>query len=154
MRELSPDVVKQLLEQLDKARPAGAAGVREAMIEITFLVAAVDGKVTALEVAQFAEAVETIFGAGADGDTDVLVGRMAERLAKEGWGPRMAAVEKALAGSEHRETAYRLAAGVAFVDDTIAEAEAEALDRLARGLGISGERADVIMTEVHDELFG
>ena len=159
MRELSPETVKQLYDQLERTAvaaraEAASALVRDAMIEAVFLVAAADGKVTPLEIAQFADAVEAIHHGGPDGDADALVTRMAERLQGEGPAARMAAVEAALVGSEHREAAYRMAASVAFVDDTIEDAEAKVLDGLARGLGIADDRAHAIMDEVHRELFG
>jgi hypothetical protein len=47
-----------------------------------------------------------------------------------------------------------MAASVAFVDDTIEDAEAKALDALAHALGIADDRAHAIMAEVHAELFG
>jgi tellurite resistance protein len=59
-----------------------------------------------------------------------------------------------LAGTEHAEQAYRLAASVAFVDDHVEHAEAAALDSFARALGIDDGRAHEIMREVRAELFG
>jgi tellurite resistance protein len=164
MRELSPEIVEQLVEHLNRAaagtpardKPAeGApvtATVREAIVETGFLVAAVDGDVSPLELVQFAEAVEAVFGADADAQT--LVKRMADRLGTDGWARRVAAVHEAIAGTEHAETAYRLAAAVAFVDDMIEHAEAAALEALARAFGLSEQRAHAIMTEVRTELFG
>ena len=74
MRELAPETMAQLVEQLNdiamgtpaaQAAKPGAGddvGVREALVEIAFLIAAVDGEVSPLEVAQFGEAIESAFG--------------------------------------------------------------------------------------------
>jgi tellurite resistance protein len=166
MRELSPEIAEQLREQLERAalgRPArtfgdGAAGAAgspaEGVVEAMFLLAAVDGRVTTLEVAQFAEGVETVLGADAPADIEELVKSLAARLATEGWDRRLAAVKQSLAGSSLAETAYRLAAAVAFVDDVIEHAEAAALEALASALGIGEERAAAILREVRADLFG
>ena len=165
MRELAPETMAQLVEQLndiaagtsaEQAAKAGAGddvGVREALVEIAFLIAAVDGDVSPLEVAQFGEAIEAAFG---DGDVDVkaMLATMSSRLESEGWEKRMKAVARALAGSQNAERAYRIAVGVAFVDDDVAHAEAAALEAFARALGVSDERAHAIMGEVREELFG
>jgi tellurite resistance protein len=166
MRELSPEIAEQLRAQLERAaagRPArasseGAAApagsARDAIVEAMFLLAAVDGRVTPLEVAQFADGIEAAFGADAEADVEALVARLADRLAAEGWERRLAAVKAALAGTEHAETAYRLAAAVAFVDDTIEHAEAAALEALGGALGVDADRAQALLRDVRVELFG
>jgi hypothetical protein len=72
MREFSDETVSQLVEQLNKvaggvpSSQVGKAGqpsevtIREAMIETAFLVAAVDGNVSDIEVMQFADTVESV----------------------------------------------------------------------------------------------
>lgn len=165
MREFAPDTMAQLVEQLNKIAPStttettAAKGpgadvkVKEAIVEIAFLVAAVDGEVTALEVAQFGEAVDAAFG-DAETNPKELLAAMASRLESEGWDKRAKAVTRALAGTDHAERAYRIAVSVAFVDDDVAHAEAAALDSIARGLGVSDDRTHEIMSEVRKELFG
>jgi tellurite resistance protein len=165
MREFAPETMAQLVEQLNNIPPGAATdttaakgsgadvNVKEALVEVAFLVAAVDGEVTALEVAQFGEAVEAAFG-GADVNPKELLGAMAARLEAEGWDKRAKAVSRALAGTEHAERAYRLAVSVAFVDDDVAHAEAAGLDSLARGLGVGDDRTHEIMSELRKELFG
>ena len=165
MREFAPETMAQLVEQLNRIPPGtgtdttaakgpGAdVSVKEALVEVAFLIAAVDGDVAALEVAQFGEAVEAAFG-GEDVDPKALLAAMAARLEAEGWDKRAKAVSRSLAGTEHAERAYRIAVSVAFVDDDVAHAEAAGLDSLARGLGVSDERTHTIMSEVRRELFG
>ena len=167
MREFSPETAEQLRAQLERATagqpargwekgksPAEAGERREAVVEATFLMAAVDGKVTALELGQFAGGIEAVFGDEAGTDFEALAKTMAARLAAEGWDRRLAAVKAALAGTDLAETAYRLAAGVAFVDDTIEHAAAAALEAMAGALGLSEERAQALLAEVRTELFG
>ena len=166
MRELAPETMAQLVDQLNKlaksttaadaAKPGSGVDVafRQALVEIAFLVAAVDGEVSTLEIAQFGDAIDAAFGAGSDEDASALLKECAARLEKEGWDKRMKAVARALEGSGHGEAAYRIAVGVAFVDDTVAHAEAAALEALARALDVTDERAHAIMAEVREELFG
>jgi tellurite resistance protein len=165
MHELAPETMAQLVEQLNdiaKGTPAAQAakqaagddvGAREALVETAFLIAAVDGEVSPLEVAQFGEAIEAAFGDGNDLDVKAMLAKMASRLEAEGWEKRMKAVARAASGT-HAEGAYRIAVGVAFIDDDVAHAEAAALEAFARALGISDDRAHAIMGEVREELFG
>lgn len=164
MREFSEETISQLVEQLNKvtggvpSSQVGRAGdpsevtIREAMIETAFLVAAVDGNVSDIEVMQFADTVETLFGA--DGEAKEILSAMAKRLDSEGWDKRAKSVARALDGSGRGEQAYRLAVAVAFVDDVVEHAEIAALDVLARSLEVPEDRAHEIMGEVRKELFG
>jgi len=164
MRELAPETMAQLVEQLndiamgtsaEQAAKPGAGDdvdVREALVEIAFLIAAVDGEVSPLEVAQFGEAIESAFGES-DVDVKAMLAKMSSRLEAEGWDKRMRAVARSLAG-KNAERAYRIAVGVAFIDDDVAHAEAAALEAFANNLGVSDDRAHAIMGEVREELFG
>jgi len=164
VREFSEDTVAQLVEQLNKvtqgspvsqAKPreeASEVTIREAMIETAFLVAAVDGNISDIEVMQFAETVESLFGA--NGDPKEILQAMAKRLDGEGWDARAKSVARALAGTGRGEQAYRLAVAVAFVDDVVEHAEVAALDLLATALEVGDTRAHEIMAEVRKELFG
>ncbi len=49
---------------------------------------------------------------------------------------------------------FRLAAGVAFVDDFVANAEAAAIDTLAGALGLEKAASQAILRDVHEALFG
>lgn len=166
MRELAPETMAQLMEQLNdiaKGAPAAQAAkpgsggdvddVREALVETAFLIGAVDGEVSPLEIAQFGEAIESAFGES-DVDVQAMLAKMSSRLEAEGWDKRMKAVARALEGSHKTEGAYRIAVGVAFIDDDVAHAEAAALEAFARALGIADDRAHAIMGEVREELFG
>ncbi len=166
MRELAAETMAQLVDQLNKigkgttteetAKPGAGddVAIREALLETAFLVAAVDGEVSTLEIAQFGDALDAALGDSTDRDASSLLKELSTRLEREGWDKRMKAVARAIEGTPHAEAAYRVAVGVAFVDDTVAHAEAAALEALARALGVADDRAHAIMSEVRKELFG
>jgi tellurite resistance protein len=129
-------------------------GPRDAIVEACFLMAAVDGHVGALELAQLAEAFDQMFGAAAGVDMDELVRKLADRLATDGWERRMYDASEALGGTELAETAFRLIAAVAFVDDSIAIAESAALDAFGAALELTRERVHELLSEVREDLFG
>jgi tellurite resistance protein len=128
----------------------------EATVEAMFLMAAVDGDLSEQELAQLAASVDA-FAALDDKprliDTQPLLASLNTKLEKEGWNRRLAAVAERLRDKESRAFAFRLAAGVAFVDDHVAHAEAAALEALASALQISSEESQEILYDVRDSLF-
>jgi hypothetical protein len=58
-----------------------------------------------------------------------------------------------LQDQEARAFAFRLAAGVAFVDDHVAHAEAAALEAMASALAISADESQEILYDVREALF-
>ncbi len=132
----------------------------EAIIEAMFLMAAVDGDVSDQELAQLAGSVDAFTAIDTDRDkppkkidANRLLVALNEKLEKEGWNKRLAAVAERLRDAEARMFAFRLAAGVAFVDDHVAHAEAAALEALASALHISSEESQEILYDVRDSLF-
>jgi tellurite resistance protein len=129
----------------------------EATVEAMFLMAAVDGDVSDEELAQLAASVDAF--SALDGkparrvDAGTLLGKMNGMLAKEGWNKRLAAVAERLQDPEARAFAFRLAAGVAFVDDHVAHAEAAALEALASALHIGPDESQEILYDVRESLF-
>ena len=61
---------------------------------------------------------------------------------------------RALSRIERGSDEFRLAAGVAFVDDFVANAEAAAIDTLAGALGLEKAASQAILRDVHEALFG
>lgn len=135
---------------------AAARAQSEAVAEIMFLVAAVDGEVADVEIEQLKKSVLELSGVGVLSavDADALVPALADRLAKEGWSARMRAATDAVTTPDVRRLAYRLGAGVAFVDDRVEAAEAAALDTLAKTFELSDDDAHAILVEVQQALFG
>jgi len=162
------DAVEAYLAGLDadagEAAPAGDAGraprearaESEAIVEIMFLVAAVDGHVAEEELAQLGTSTRELVAAGvvAEVDPDALVPELRARFAAEGWHSRLHAAARALRAPEAKRLAFRLGAGVAFVDDNVAAAEAAALDSLAKALDLDSEEAHALLVEVQQTLFG
>jgi hypothetical protein len=129
----------------------------EAILEAMFLMAAVDGEVAKDEVGQLAASVQGILDASGGGvrvDLDIALDEMAAHLSRDGWKLRLDSLAPRLPTPESRAFALRLAAGVAFVDDNVVHAEAAAIDALCAALGIPADESQVILREVHEELFG
>jgi uncharacterized tellurite resistance protein B-like protein len=155
------DAIESYLARLSQGEPPAPTVdtlrvQSEAVVEIMFLVAAVDGVVADVELEQLRESVFELSTVGvlAVVDADVLVPALRDRLAKEGWSARMHAAAAALAGPEMRTLAFRLGAGVAFVDDHVESAEAAALDAIAKTLELTPEQAHDALADVQRMLFG
>ena len=128
----------------------------KATIEAMFLMAAVDGEVSREEVDQLGASIQAI------ADMHAIEGMQLEptleelngKLARDGWNGRLEAVSQRILTDEGRAFAFRLAAGVAFIDDHVAHAEAAAIDALAGALKLSTEESQAILQEVQEDLFG
>jgi tellurite resistance protein len=134
----------------------GQAAEFEATVEAMFLMAAVDGDLSEQELAQLAASIDAFTSLDSGRrrvDHTALFAGMNEKLEKEGWNQRLASIAERLHGAEARTFAFRLAVGVAFVDDHVAHAEAAALEALASALQISSEESQEIMYDVRDSLF-
>jgi len=129
----------------------------EASVEAMFLMAAVDGDVSAEELAQLAASVDAFTSLegkpAVKVDTPKMLVELNELLSTEGWNKRLAAVAARLRDQEARAFAFRLAAGVAFVDDHVAHAEAAALEAMASALAISADESQEILYDVRETLF-
>jgi tellurite resistance protein len=153
------DAFVRAREDPDSVSPAQRSKAEEfeATVEAMFLMAAVDGDLSPEELAQLAASVDAF--ASLEGkapsaiDTPKLLLAMNEKLEDEGWNKRLAAVAARLRDDEARAFAFRLAAGVAFVDDHVAHAEAAALEALASALKISADASQEILYDVRDTLF-
>ena len=121
--------------------------------------AAVDGDLSADELSQLAASIEAFAslekkpGATAKVDTPKLLLALNDKLATDGWNKRLAVVASRLRDPESRAFAFRLAAGVAFVDDHVAHAEAAALEAMASALTISSDESQEILYDVREALF-
>jgi hypothetical protein len=129
----------------------------EAILEAMFLMAAVDGDVAQDEVGQLAASIQAIVDSTGGKwrlDLGPTLDELAARLAAHGWKARLDSLAHRLPTPEARSFAFRLAAGVAFVDDNVVHAEAAAIDALAAALGIGPDDSQRILAEVQEELFG
>lgn len=127
----------------------------EATVEAMFLMAAVDGDLSEQELAQLAASVDafTELEGSKRIDAGPLLVKMNEWLARDGWNKRLHSVADRLRDREARAFAFRLAAGVAFVDDVVAHAEAAALEAMASALSIGADESQEILYDVREALF-
>jgi hypothetical protein len=75
------------------------------------------------------------------------------RLAREGWKRRLESLPERLRTHESRTFAFRLAAAVAFCDDSVEHAEAAAIDAFAAALAIPESESQQILVDVQETLF-
>jgi hypothetical protein len=129
----------------------------EAILETMFLMAAVDGEIAKDEVGQLAASVQAIVdtsGGHLRVDLQPALDELAARLARDGWKARLDSLAARLPTIESRSFAFRMAAGVAFVDDNVVHAEVAAIDAIAAALEIGSDESQRILAEVQEELFG
>ncbi|MFO0570643.1 MAG: hypothetical protein U0263_33710 [Polyangiaceae bacterium] len=142
-------------EALDDRAKSQAAEF-EATLETMFLMAAVDGVVQKEELEQLAASFQAVVDMHhvRGIDLQALLDRFNEKLARDGWRARLDACAKRIESADARAFAFRLAAGVAFVDDHVAHAEAAAIEAVSSVFEISRAESQEILDEVHSELFG
>ncbi|MBI2390003.1 MAG: hypothetical protein HYV09_10470 [Deltaproteobacteria bacterium] len=127
-----------------------------ATIEAMFLMAAVDGEISTEETDQLGASIQAIVDMHAIDDLqlDKTLEDLGAKLGRDGWHARLESVAQRIQTDEGKAFAFRLAAGVAFIDDHVAHAEAAAIDALAAKLGISDDESNQILREVQEDLFG
>jgi tellurite resistance protein len=127
----------------------------EATVEAMFLMAAVDGDVSEQELAQLSASVDAFSALENRPTVDCgpLLAKLNKLLADDGWNKRLHSVAERLKDREARAFAFRLAAGVAFVDDVVAHAEAAALEAMASALTIDADESQEILYDVRETLF-
>lgn len=151
------DAIESYLESQGEVEDADVAieGELLAIVEVMFLMAAVDGEVSDDEIQQLRASLEALADIqDAELAIDKTLTELAEKLAQEGWKRRLEDAAGRIRAPEAKAFAFRLAAGVAFVDDFVAHAEAAAIDSLASALALPKEESQAILREVHETLFG
>ncbi len=127
-----------------------------AIVELMFLMAAVDGEVADDELQELQasvhaladmEAVETL-------ELKTTIAELTAKLEAEGWKARLDDAASRIRAPDAKEFAFQLAAGVAFVDDFVAHAEAAAIDSVARALDLSKDQSQTLLRDVHETIFG
>jgi hypothetical protein len=126
----------------------------KAVVETMVLLAGIDGFVTDDELAQLRSSIEKMVAPETVSGLDEWLAQSLEKLTAEGWQERVKDVAGRLRSPSSRSLAFRLGAAVAFVDDDVAEAEAEAIEALAKAFGMSAEESQAILREVVEDLFG
>jgi hypothetical protein len=127
----------------------------KAIVEVMFLMAAVDGEVADEELQQLRASLQALADIqDIELPIDDTLIELTDNLAKDGWKRRAEVAASRIQTAEGKAFAFRLAAGVAFVDDFVASAEAAGIDSLATALELSKDDAQQILREVHETLFG
>lgn len=127
-----------------------------AIVEIMFLMAAVDGEVAEEEVDELRASLAALNDMKELDDVTLekTLEDLSEKLEQQGWKTRLEKACARIKAPEARHFAFQLAAGVAFVDDFVAHAEAAAIDTLARTLELEPEDSQRLLREVHVSIFG
>ena len=127
----------------------------KAIVETMVLLAAVDGFVTDDELAQLRSSIEKMIAPDTIGASlEELLAASLERLTADGWQARVKEVAAHIKTPASRSLAFRLGAAVAFVDDDVDDAEADAIEALATAFGLSGDESQAILREVVEDMFG
>jgi hypothetical protein len=149
-------IAPESMSDADRARAAEL----EATIEAMFLMAAVDGHIDKAEISQLAGSIQAVLdlreletGKKTVVDVGASLRALNETLRKEGWKARLDATAARLPSKEARCFAFRLAAGVALVDDHVVHAEAAAIDALAAALKLTSDESQEILADVQETLF-
>lgn len=154
------DAIDSYMKTLSEPPPAGPEQELTeellAIVEIMFLMAAVDGDVAPEEIAELRASVNALNDMQALDDVTLenTLDDLAQKLEAEGWQKRLERACARIKAPEAKGFAFQLAAGVAFVDDFVAHAEAAAIDTLARTLGLPREESQRLLREVHISIFG
>jgi len=139
-------------EWIEASDPSVTLG---AMIESAFLMAAADGELSEIEQQQLIATIEYIAGEAYNAaQIETMLGQMLDALKADGWEVRIRALADSLTAPDARRNAYRLAAGVSFIDGEVQAGEERLFGLLAEAFEIPSSEASWILSEVRDELFG
>ena len=133
--------------------PIAATDHADAVLELAFLVSAVDGHLADEELAAFAELVGCVRGrAASKEEVDDLLGRFLVAAQSTPGDERVRELGSALPG-ELRETAFKIAVGLTLVDHEENEQEDELVGLLAATLGLA-ERSIPLTAEARTAFDG
>ena len=134
------------------ARPETTADKADVLLELAFLMTAVDGKLEDEEVHAYRSIVSWMRGAPvSDTEFGLLLERVSGNTEKDEIEARVRVLAPTVA-PELRELTFKLAMGLALVDNEAADAEDELMGLLFEQLGLETERADAIAEEVRKAL--
>jgi uncharacterized tellurite resistance protein B-like protein len=153
------NVAQQKLNRLKASASAWFGSVdpslgASAMIETAFLMAAADGALSDIEREQLIATIEYITDKKISRQKlDETIDQLLEALLTDGWEARIHAVASSLSDPLARRNAFRLSAGVSFIDGEVQPEEAQLFSLLAHAFEIPPTEAEAILVEVRDELF-
>jgi tellurite resistance protein len=120
----------------------------EILLELAFLMTAADGKLRAAEVDAYRQIAAHVRGSGAKESADVLAQRFARIKPSEVPG-RVRAIGPKLA-PDLRETAFKLAMGLALVDEEGSPEEDDLVSVFVQALGLDLNRAETLAEEARN----
>lgn len=125
----------------------------DAVLEVAFLMSAVDGYLADEELAAFRELLPLLRGRPAnEGEVDALLGRFVMGVHGSGAEARLREVAAAVP-ADLRETAFKVAVGLSLVDDDTDESEYELVALLASALDVK-DRAVALAADARAALAG
>jgi len=123
------------------------------LAETLFIMMAADGKITASERDAMRGAIRGLAGDVLhEGTIQVMLEQYEKALANEGREARLRRIGSSLSAQPGAaEGAFALAAAVALADDEVADEERNLVDQIREWLGISSERASIILHQLDDD---
>src|SRR5579864_6901372 len=135
------------IRELLPAAPVADAAHADALLEIAFLMTAVDGRLEERELAAFREIAARVQGrAAAEVDPQAVAARFAVSTEPGAIAARVRVLGPTLP-APLREKAFQLAIGLALVDDDASPLEDELMGVLFEALGLDGARAEALAAE-------
>ena len=128
-----------------------------AIVEVMFVMAAVDGEVSEEELGELNASVRALVDIDAlerSVIVETVIYELSTRLERDGWRTRLREAAAQIRAPEVRSFAFQLAAGVAFVDDFVAHAEAAGIDALTKAFEMTEEESQFLLRMVHASLSG
>jgi hypothetical protein len=120
----------------------------DVLLEIAFLMTAVDGRLEESELTAFREIAARVTGrAATDIDPAHIVRRFSMMIDPEEIKNRVRAIAPKLP-ADLRETAFKLSIGLALVDNDASPLEDELVGILFEALALDGDRAEALAAEV------
>ncbi len=124
-----------------------------ATFDAAFLMAAADGVVNDVELAELAELLaELTDHTATDDDLGRLLDTFATALEQLGMNERLASLAEALDTPESRRIAYVVACGLSFLDGEVHEEEEQLFAKLADALAIPHDEATQLLDEIERSL--
>jgi hypothetical protein len=136
------------IAKLLPAVPISSPEQADILLELSFLMTAADGKLRGAEVDAYREIAARVRGASAAESAEALTARFARTKPSE-VAARVRAIGPRLA-PELRETAFKLAMGLALVDDEGSPEEDDLVTVLVQVLGLNVARAETLAEEARN----
>lgn len=149
-----PSIVMSRPLNAEAAALAQAIADYGALCEAMYLMMSADGQVSNDEREVLKGALRNLSFDEVRGiHIEAMLDAASRRVAEQGRERRLQAVVEELAEDPTRaETAFVLAAAVAFADNVIADEENDLLSDLAEGLGIDEERANALLDQAEADM--